>query len=117
MPSMLVGPSFTYASYDAFASHRLFEKEQSAEGKAAGKKLDPTVIPPGRRRKAAKRLATGTFFLAIFSVYGSRYNMAKLLDPAYVKGKSFWAKCVRSLRLPSSRSLSDVLVAPPGSSS
>lgn len=91
---MLVGPSFTYASYDAFTSHRLFAKEQAAGGQDATKVVDPTVIPPGRRRKAAKRLATGTFFLAIFSLYGGQYNMAKLLDPSFTKGKSFWSKYI-----------------------
>lgn len=89
---MLVGPSFTYASYDAFTSHRLFAKEQAAGGKTPPKVVDPTVIPPGRRRKAAKRLLTGVFFLVIYSLYGAEYNMARLLDSSFVKGKSFWAK-------------------------
>lgn len=94
MPSMLVGPSFTYASYDAFTSHRLFAKEQAAGGKTPPKVVDPTVIPPGRRRKAAKRLLTGIFFLVIYSLYGAEYNMARLLDSSFVKGKSFWAKFI-----------------------
>lgn len=87
-PSILAGPSFTYRSYDSFTSHRLFIKENPSGG------ADPTVIPPGRRRKAAKRFATGIFFLAIFSLYSGSLGMDKLIDPKFTAGKSWFEKCV-----------------------
>lgn len=95
-PSILAGPSFTYRSYDSFTSHRLFVKENPSDG---SKPVDPTVIPPGRRRKAAKRFATGIFFLAIFSVYGGSLGMDKLIDPKFTADKSWFEKCVRSRAL------------------
>ncbi|TNY20048.1 MBOAT, membrane-bound O-acyltransferase family-domain-containing protein [Rhodotorula diobovata] len=85
-PSILAGPSFTYRSYDSFTSHRLFIKENPSGG------ADPTVIPPGRRRKAAKRFATGIFFLAIFSLYSGSLGMDKLIDPKFTAGKSWFEK-------------------------
>ncbi|GAA5928633.1 hypothetical protein JCM3775_004589 [Rhodotorula graminis] len=88
-PSILAGPSFTYRSYDSFTSHRLFVKENPSDG---SKPVDPTVIPPGRRRKAAKRFATGIFFLAIFSVYGGSLGMDKLIDPKFTADKSWFEK-------------------------
>lgn len=88
-PSILAGPSFTYRSYDSFTTHRLFAKEHPADG---SKPVDPTVVPPGRRRKAAKRFATGIIYLAIFSTYGWKYGMDRLLDRKAVAGMTFVQK-------------------------
>ncbi|GAA6004044.1 lysophospholipid acyltransferase [Rhodotorula paludigena] len=88
-PSVIAGPSFSYRSYDSFTSHRLFAKEQPGD---SSKPVDPTVIPPGRRRKAAKRFATGLIFLVIFSLYSGELGMDRLLDPKFVAGKTFWQK-------------------------
>lgn len=88
-PSILAGPSFTYRSYESFTTHRLFAKEQPADG---SKPVDPTVIPPGRRRKAAKRFATGIIYLAIYSTYGWKYGMDRLIDRKAVAGLTFLEK-------------------------
>ncbi|BGP37287.1 Lysophospholipid acyltransferase [Rhodotorula kratochvilovae] len=86
-PSIIAGPSVPFRSYEAFTSHRLFAKEQPG---VVSKVVDPTVIPPGRRRKAAKRFATAIFFLAIYSLYGGPLGMANFLDPKFTAGKSWF---------------------------
>ncbi|GAA5973687.1 hypothetical protein JCM11641_005079 [Rhodosporidiobolus odoratus] len=88
-PSILAGPAYTFNSYIAFTSHKLFAKEQPGSSSA---KPDPTVIPPGRRRKAMKRLVTGIIYLGLFSVYGGQWSLEKLLDKHYVASSSFWQK-------------------------
>ncbi|BGP13333.1 hypothetical protein JCM10213_001480 [Rhodosporidiobolus nylandii] len=87
-PSILAGPAYTFNSYISFTSHALFSKEQPG----SASKPDPTAIPPGRRRKAAKRLITGIVFLGLYSVYGGQYGMEKLVDAKWLVGKSFWAR-------------------------
>lgn len=75
-PSILAGPSFTYASYDNFTSRALFRKEVTDKSSAV-------VIPPGRRRKASKRLLTGVCFLAIYSLYGAKADYKNMLAPGF----------------------------------
>ncbi|GAA5830940.1 hypothetical protein JCM11251_005086 [Rhodosporidiobolus azoricus] len=87
-PSILAGPAVTYRSWVSFTTHGLFaEESHSGEDKP-----DPTVIPAGRKRKALKRFATGIFFLGLFSFYGGAFGVHKLLDPEWLKGKTFWDK-------------------------
>ncbi|GAA5862519.1 hypothetical protein JCM8547_002091 [Rhodosporidiobolus lusitaniae] len=88
-PSILAGPANTYRSYIAFTSHALFSKENPTSSSAPP---DPTVIPPGRRRKALKRFLTGIVFLGIYSVYGGQLGMAKLLDKQWLAEHGFWAR-------------------------
>lgn len=90
-PSILAGPSFTYRSYISFTSHALFSKENPTSTTAPP---DPTVIPPGRRRKAAKRFITGLVFLGIYSVYGGSLGMDKLLGKSWLAENGFWKRCV-----------------------
>ena len=80
-PSILAGPSFTYASYVEFTSHDLYRREKSDDKKKR-------VMPKGRRRKALKRLATGVFYLAIYSTYGGSISYFKMLEPEFL-GQSF----------------------------
>ncbi|GAA6000668.1 hypothetical protein JCM10207_004601 [Rhodosporidiobolus poonsookiae] len=89
-PSILAGPAVTYRSYESWTSHRLFAKEQPSASSSA--KPDPTVIPPGRRRKALKRFITGVVYLGIFSVYAGSYGMNKLIDPDFLAKTTFWQR-------------------------
>jgi lysophospholipid acyltransferase len=93
-PSILAGPSFTYASYENFTSRGLFLKE--VKGKST---MD--VIPPGRRRKASKRLLTGVFFLAIYSLYGAAMDYRNMLAPGF-SSNSFGYRCALRLSRESS---------------
>ncbi|GAA6038523.1 hypothetical protein JCM8097_004611 [Rhodosporidiobolus ruineniae] len=88
-PSIMAGPSYTYRAYESFTSHRLYVKEQ---GSTSSGKADPTVIPPGRKRKCLKRFITGIVFLGIFSVYSGQLGMEKLLDKEFVASKTFWQR-------------------------
>ncbi|GAA5916433.1 hypothetical protein JCM6882_001561 [Rhodosporidiobolus microsporus] len=91
-PSILAGPAMTFRSYISFTTHGLFAKENPG---VADAKPDPTIIPPGRRRKALKRFATGIFYLGLFSVYGGQLGMHKLIDEEWLKGKTFWEKLLQ----------------------
>ena len=90
-PSILAGPSYTYASYISFTSHELFKQESNQ-----------MKLPAGRRRKALRRLATGLFFLGkhlkdyhpklktnrinfigIYSVYGAQISYFQMLSPEF----------------------------------
>ena len=77
-PSILAGPSFTFASYENFTSRGLFRREATDQSTT-------TIIPPGRRRKASKRLLTGVCFLAIYSVYGPATDYKNMLVPGFEK--------------------------------
>lgn len=76
-PSVLAGPAFTYASYKTFTSHALFKKEVSPSDKTS------SLIPPGRRSKAAKRFVTGLVFLGIYALYSWKWGYGRLLEPEY----------------------------------
>lgn len=80
-PSILAGPAFTFASYKSFVSRALFAKEMKHKGNQGLK--EETIIPPGRRRKAAKRCLTGVVYLAIYSLYSSKASHLKLLTPEF----------------------------------
>ncbi|KAL8279887.1 hypothetical protein RQP46_007737 [Phenoliferia psychrophenolica] len=85
-PSILAGPAFTFASYKSFTSRALFAKELA--NTTQGQTVETSIIPPGRRRKAAKRCLTGIVYLAIYSMYSTKLSYFKLLDPAF-KDNSF----------------------------
>ncbi|SCV72442.1 BQ2448_3979 [Microbotryum intermedium] len=81
-PSILAGPSFTFASYTAWTSHALYLKETGLRVGAASSASRPRdVIPEGRRRKAAKRFVTGAVYLGIFSMYSYAYAYQRMLEP------------------------------------
>jgi lysophospholipid acyltransferase len=77
-PGVLVGPSFTYSSYDAFLKRTLFEK---ADRK--GRRL-----PPGRLRKTGLRFLTGLMMMGVYAVYGTQYGYERVLEPDF-EGKGF----------------------------
>ncbi|KAK4696325.1 hypothetical protein P7C70_g8396, partial [Phenoliferia sp. Uapishka_3] len=80
-PSILAGPAFTFKAYQNFVTRSLFAKEMTHKDNKVIK--EKTIIPPGRRRKAAKRCLTGVVFLAIYSLYGSKASYFKMLEPSF----------------------------------
>lgn len=85
-PSILAGPSFTYASYEAFTSHSLFLQETGASkiSPVTSTGVSRSLIPAGRRRKAAKRFVTGLIYLGIYSLYGWAYGYGRMLEPSFL---------------------------------
>lgn len=83
-PTVLVGPSFDYASYDALIKHTLYTTPPpNAKSKISGR------TPVGRRRVALLHFAIGIFFLAIFSLLGARGSFERVLTPTwYTWGKA-----------------------------
>ncbi|KAK4056260.1 Lysophospholipid acyltransferase [Microbotryomycetes sp. JL221] len=80
-PSVLAGPSFSYAAYDAWTSHALFKKESEADKSLP--KTSRSMIPAGRRRKAMKRMITGLAYLAVYSLYSWAFAYDRMLEPAF----------------------------------
>ncbi|KAH8919908.1 MBOAT-domain-containing protein, partial [Atractiella rhizophila] len=72
-PSIMAGPSFTYASYRSFINRTLF----------GASKDNPSqfTLPPGRWYRAGKRFACGVFYLAIFATQAGSWSFSNLVDP------------------------------------
>lgn len=89
----MAGPSFTFASYEAFTSRSLFRKEVKTCDEVEGMKTQAThsehFIPPGRKRKAAQRFATGLVFLGVYSWYGGKMSYDFMLGQAF-RDKAWW---------------------------
>ncbi|KAM0749795.1 MBOAT-domain-containing protein [Meredithblackwellia eburnea MCA 4105] len=85
-PSILAGPAFTYSSYRTFVTRALFAKELKHKQNKSVKEI--SIIPAGRRRKAAKRAITGIVYLAVYAFYGSKISYWKMLEPEFAH-KSF----------------------------
>lgn len=85
-PSILAGPAFTYASYEAFTSHTLFLQETGASkiSPVTSTGVSRSLIPAGRRRKAVKRFTTGVVYLGIYSLYSWTYGYDRILEPAFL---------------------------------
>jgi lysophospholipid acyltransferase len=83
-PGILVGPSFTYASYDTFLNRSLFDKAIKANGRR---------LPSGRFRKMFQRLLTGVIMMGVFSLYGGKYGYERILEPDF-ESKGFLYACV-----------------------
>ncbi|KAL8287422.1 hypothetical protein RQP46_003280 [Phenoliferia psychrophenolica] len=89
-PSLLAGPAFTFATYQSFVTRSLFVKEMTRKDnkEVLGEKM---VIPPGRRRKAAKRCLTGLFYIGVYALFSSKFSYFKLLERD-VATRSFFYK-------------------------
>ncbi|ODO09822.1 hypothetical protein I350_02040 [Cryptococcus amylolentus CBS 6273] len=82
-PSILVGPSFDYATYDALVHHRLYNiapPGTSAEQAAAVK----TRIPYGRKRVAYLHLVIGLSFLGLYATYGGKFSYEQILGKEFL---------------------------------
>jgi MBOAT, membrane-bound O-acyltransferase family len=84
-PGVLVGPSFGYATYDAFLKRSLFAKADKRDGRRRP--------PPGRFTKMTQRLLTGLAMMGLFALYGGKYGFERLLEPEF-ESKSFLFACV-----------------------
>ncbi|KAK4690004.1 hypothetical protein P7C73_g106, partial [Tremellales sp. Uapishka_1] len=76
-PSILVGPSFDYATYSALVSHTLFYDSPDAKGKRK--------VPIGRKRVAYLHLVIGLAFLGVYATYGSAAGYDVVLSPIWEK--------------------------------
>ncbi|WRT66454.1 uncharacterized protein IL334_003412 [Kwoniella shivajii] len=77
-PSILPGPSFDYASYDALVHHTIYQVPppgSSPEQVKATKKR----LPYGRKRVAYLHLSVGLIFLGVYATYGSRGAYSRIL--------------------------------------
>lgn len=89
-PSVMAGPTFSYASYAAFVDRSLFK----SKGDGASERKE-WMMPQGRYRKALKRFTIGAVYLGIYSTYGGSIGFERLLDPAFLAKNGFWKRCVR----------------------
>ncbi|ORX36566.1 putative member of the MBOAT family of putative membrane-bound O-acyltransferase [Kockovaella imperatae] len=83
-PSMLIGPSFDYATYDALIHRTLYQNPPSTHGaKQDVKSTTPQRRPYGRRRVAYLHLLIGLIFLGFYSTYGTRAGYDRVLTPVW----------------------------------
>jgi lysophospholipid acyltransferase len=75
-PSVLAGPNFSYQAYAAYTDRSLF---------ASAEKEGPHDLPRGRWRKAGKRVAIASFYLAVYALYGNQFSYARLLEPTFAR--------------------------------
>ncbi|KEI42328.1 uncharacterized protein L969DRAFT_14532 [Mixia osmundae IAM 14324] len=78
-PSILVGPSFTFASYRAFTSRSLFA---SVEGKEKATALARQRLPKGRTKRALRQYCIGALYLALYSLFAAKYSYATVVSPS-----------------------------------
>ncbi|KAK8864477.1 hypothetical protein IAR55_001727 [Kwoniella newhampshirensis] len=81
-PSVLVGPSFDYATYDSLVHHRLYRVAPPGTSVEQAKAAKHRV-PYGRKRVAYLHLAIGLAFLGIYSTYSSQLSYDRILTPVW----------------------------------
>ncbi|WVF71254.1 hypothetical protein IAT40_006056 [Kwoniella sp. CBS 6097] len=81
-PSVLPGPSFDYATYDALVHHTIYRVPPPGtspeQAKAAHRR-----VPYGRKRVAYLHLVIGLLFLGIYAIYGSKAAYSRILTPVW----------------------------------
>ena len=84
-PSVLVGPSFDYATYDSLILHTIYDITPSRTSTAEQQNQRATRrrIPLGRKRVAYLHLVLGLVFLGIYSLYGERAAYRRILNPTW----------------------------------
>ena len=93
-PSVLAGPSFTYASYDSYVQGTLFASEKKSDGP---KQVGPVALPRGRFLASRKRLAVGIFYLAVTATCAGPWGYAQILEPWFLT-RHWLYKCALSGR-------------------
>ncbi|WWD17220.1 hypothetical protein CI109_101658 [Kwoniella shandongensis] len=81
-PSILVGPSFNYATYDSLVHHRIYRVAPpgtSVEQAKAAKRR----VPYGRKRVAYLHFVIGLAFLGVYSIYSSKLSYGRILTPIW----------------------------------
>ncbi|XAO23955.1 hypothetical protein I312_102744 [Cryptococcus bacillisporus CA1280] len=81
-PSVLVGPSFDYATYDALIHKRLYSSPPPGSSPEQAK-ATKRRIPYGRKRVAYLHLVIGLFFLGVYALYGDKYSYENVLNPIW----------------------------------
>ncbi|OCF33053.1 lysophospholipid acyltransferase [Kwoniella heveanensis CBS 569] len=87
-PSVLPGPSFDYATYDALVHHTIYRVPppgtSAEQAKAAHRR-----VPYGRKRVAYLHLVIGLLFLGIYALYGSKAAYSRILTPVWYQWSLF----------------------------
>lgn len=78
-PSVLIGPSFDYSSYDALVHHTIYVKPPP--GVSTQQAKTNKRMPHGRKRIAYSHLAVGLLFLAVYGLYGGRGSYSRIVSP------------------------------------
>ncbi|WOO80133.1 Lysophospholipid acyltransferase [Vanrija pseudolonga] len=81
-PSVLVGPSFDYATYNALITKTIYDAPVPDADPTHTKRFKGRT-PHGRRRVAYLHLVIGLAFLAIFAVLGARGAYSRILEPTW----------------------------------
>ena len=89
-PSVLVGPSFDYATYDMLVHHTIYNipppGSDDTQAKATRRR-----IPHGRKRVAYLHLVIGLVFLGVYATYGTSAGYERILTPAWYT----WSRTTR----------------------
>ena len=83
-PSMLIGPSLDYATYNSLITHTIYSTPPPGTG-AEQAKATKRRIPYGRKRVAYLHLAIGLSFLGFYAVYGGRGSYTRVLGDDWGK--------------------------------
>lgn len=83
-PSMLIGPSLDYATYNSLITHTIYSTPPPGTGVEQAK-ATKRRIPYGRKRVAYLHLALGLSFLGFYAVYGGRGSYTRILGEDWSK--------------------------------
>ncbi|WVQ79951.1 hypothetical protein IAT38_002052 [Cryptococcus sp. DSM 104549] len=81
-PSILVGPSFDYATYDALV-HRTIYHVAPPGTSVEQAKATKRRVPYGRKRVAYLHAVMGLLFLGVYATFGSQFDYARILTPVW----------------------------------
>ncbi|WVQ99616.1 hypothetical protein IAU59_006753 [Kwoniella sp. CBS 9459] len=91
-PSVLPGPSFDYATYDALVHHTIYRVPPPGTS-AEQAKIAHRRVPYGRKRVAYLHLVIGLLFLGIYALYGSKAAYSRILTPVWYEWSLFNRLC------------------------
>jgi lysophospholipid acyltransferase len=79
-PSVLIGPSLDYATYDNLVLHKIYDiaPPGSDEAKVKAKKRR---VPYGRKRVAYLHLVLGLLFTGVYALHGHTADYNRILTP------------------------------------
>jgi hypothetical protein len=80
-PSMLIGPSLDYVTYDSLVLKTIYNITPPGQDDSQAKLK--RRVPHGRKRVAYLHLVIGLAFLGIYAVYGGRAAYQRVLTPTW----------------------------------
>ena len=80
-PSMLIGPSLDYVTYDSLVLKTIYNITPPGQDDSQAKLK--RRVPHGRKRVAYLHLVIGLAFLGVFAVYGGRAAYQRVLTPTW----------------------------------